>query len=85
LRYCVWTDRTIAAVVRDNLVSNAVKFSPLDNFRIWGTIEEDAESATCVVRDEGPGFTPEEQARIFAPDAHIGPKPTGGELRTATV
>ncbi len=59
-------DENKLAVVLDNLVSNAVKFSP-----IAGTIEisltEDGHEMRLDVIDAGPGIDPDDKARVFDP------------------
>ena len=50
--------------VLNNLISNAVKYTPAGT-EIRVTITLEGESAVVCVRDEGPGLTAEEQARIF--------------------
>jgi two-component system, sensor histidine kinase LadS len=74
----VWTDRAAAAAVLDNLFSNAVKYSPPGK-RIWVTVAADPEGIVCSIRDEGPGLSQEDQARLFQRGAQLTPKPTGGE------
>jgi signal transduction histidine kinase len=75
------TDRVAIAAVLDNLLSNAFKFSEKGK-RIW--IEAGRESAhiACTVRDEGPGFSPEDRLRLFQPGARLSNSPTGGERST---
>lgn len=51
--------------VLDNLVSNAVKYTP-DGGRIEVSLEADAERATFRVRDDGQGIPPEKQPLLFA-------------------
>jgi signal transduction histidine kinase len=74
----VWTDRVATAAVLDNLFSNAVKYSPPGR-RIWIHVFADREGVVCSVRDEGPGLSTENQAKLFQPGARLTPKPTGGE------
>jgi signal transduction histidine kinase len=77
----VRTDRVATAAVLDNLLSNAVKYSAAGR-RIWIEVEGDDSSASCSVRDEGPGLSPEEQARLFQRGVRLSPRPTGGEPST---
>lgn len=53
-------------VVVDNLVSNAIKFSPPDG-AIDVRVEAVDEDVTVTVSDEGPGVAPGEEERIFDP------------------
>lgn len=52
--------------VLDNLVSNAVKFSP-DGGVVHVSVTEDARTAEIRVRDGGPGLPPEQLEEIFTP------------------
>jgi signal transduction histidine kinase len=74
----VQTDRVLVAAVLDNLLSNAVKYS-LPDRRIWVDVRGDRDGAVCNVRDEGPGMTTEEQARLFGLGVRLGAVPSGGE------
>jgi signal transduction histidine kinase len=77
----VRTDRVALAAVMDNLLSNAVKFSsPGTHVRVKLRIEKD--SAICDVRDEGPGLSTDDQARLFQRGATLTPRPTAGESST---
>ena len=74
----VWTDRVMAAVVLDNLYSNAVKYSPPGK-HVWVQVSADRDGVVCSVRDEGPGLSQEDQAKLFQRGVQLTPKPTGGE------
>lgn len=73
-----WTDPVAVAVVMDNLLSNAVKYS-FPGTTIWAQIREEATHVVCSVRDEGPGLTGEDQARLFQRGVKLSSMPTGGE------
>ena len=77
----VWTDRVATAAVLDNLFSNAVKYSP-PGTHILIQVSADRDWVVCSVRDEGPGLSEEDQAKLFQPGARLTPKPTGGEPST---
>lgn len=77
----VWTDPVAVAAVLDNLLSNAVKYSAPGQ-RIWVHVAGEAAGAVCSVRDEGPGLSQEEQARLFQRGVRLTPQPTGGEPST---
>jgi signal transduction histidine kinase len=74
----VWTDRVATAAALDNLFSNAVKYSPPGK-RIWVEVVSQQNGVVCSVRDEGPGLSQEDQAKLFQRGAQLTPKPTGGE------
>jgi signal transduction histidine kinase len=71
-------DRVAVATVIDNLLSNALKFSPSDR-RVWVRVRAEPGCLTCEVRDEGPGLSAEDQARLFREGQRLTPAPTGGE------
>jgi signal transduction histidine kinase len=74
----VRTDRVLVAAVLDNLISNAVKYSPRDG-RIRVRVHTDRGGARCAVQDEGPGLTADDQRRLFQPGVRLSATPTGGE------
>jgi two-component system, sensor histidine kinase LadS len=76
-----WTSRVATAAVLDNLVSNAVKYSPPGK-RIWVRLRAEAEGVVCSVQDEGPGLTAEDQAKLFQRGVTLSAAPTGGETST---
>jgi two-component system, sensor histidine kinase and response regulator len=67
--------------VLDNLISNALKFSPPDK-RIFISVRPAGNRAECVVRDEGPGFTAEDKEKMFRRYGRLSARPTGGEPST---
>jgi two-component system sensor histidine kinase/response regulator len=67
--------------VLDNLISNAIKFSPPGK-EISVTVRPTAHLVECEVRDQGPGFTEEDKIRIFHRYARLSAQPTGGEPST---
>lgn len=74
----VWTDPVAVAAVLDNLLSNAVKYSPPGR-SIWVQLRQEGATVVCSIRDEGPGLTPEDQARLFQRGARLSTSTTGGE------
>lgn len=77
----VWTDRVATAAALDNLFSNAVKYSPPGK-RVWVEVVAQQDWVICRVRDEGPGLSEEDQAKLFQRGVHLTPRPTGGEPST---
>jgi signal transduction histidine kinase len=77
----VLTDRVVAAAVLDNLLSNAVKYSPAGG-EVRVRVRGDAGFGVCEVRDEGPGLSSADQARLFRRGVRLTPSPTGGEPST---
>ncbi len=65
----------------DNLVSNALKFSPPGR-SVTVRTGATAERAWCRVEDEGPGLREEDHAKLFAAFAQLSARPTAGEKST---
>ncbi len=74
----VWTDPVATAAVMDNILSNAVKYC-FRGKKIWVRLRGEETSAVCSVRDEGPGLSQEDQAKLFQRGIRLSSVPTGGE------
>lgn len=70
--------------VLDNLVSNALKFSPPGSCVRIAVEESAADPAHILVSvsDEGPGVSAEDQPHLFEPYRRLSAKPTAGESST---
>ena len=67
--------------VIDNLISNAIKFSPADTtVRIATRV--DGDRFTFSVQDQGPGIPAEERKLLFRAFQRLSAQPTGGEKST---
>jgi two-component system sensor histidine kinase/response regulator len=78
----VQADRGALDQVIDNLVSNAVKFSP-PGTSIWLSIGTPSDSfLEFRVRDEGPGCDAQDHAHMFTRYRRLSARPTGGEPST---
>jgi signal transduction histidine kinase len=77
----VRVDRQATMQILDNLISNAVKYSPLGSQVDIQVITEKNE-ALVRVRDEGPGISEEDQKRLFQKFSRLSAAPTGGESST---
>jgi two-component system sensor histidine kinase/response regulator len=78
----VLADRGALDQVIDNLVSNAVKFSPPDT-SIWLTVGPVSGGfLEFRVRDEGPGCDEEDRANMFTRYRRLSARPTAGEPST---
>lgn len=77
----VCADAAALGQVLDNLVSNAIKFSP--NGKTVRVLARDAGAhVDLVVKDEGPGFTAEDRQRMFGRYRRLSARPTAGEPST---
>lgn len=76
-----WTDRVAVGVVLDNLLSNALKFSE-NGKQIWVAVHTAQDHVVCTVRDEGPGLSVEDHARLFQKGVRLSNAPTGTEPTT---
>ncbi|HEU4806136.1 MAG TPA: DUF3369 domain-containing protein [Nitrobacter sp.] len=65
----------------DNLVSNAIKYSPVGG-RITLLVDHDADNTIIRVTDEGAGLSPEDLGRLFGRFQRLSAKPTAGESST---
>ncbi len=74
-------DPGITVQVLENLVSNAVKYSPPGK-NIFVRLQPSATAVRCQVQDEGPGLSAEDQKKLFGKFARLSAKPTGGEHST---
>jgi two-component system, sensor histidine kinase and response regulator len=64
--------------VIDNLISNAIKFSE-PGTTIFINLEEDEAKLIFSVKDEGPGISDEDQAKLFQHFQKLTARPTAGE------
>ena len=67
--------------VVDNLISNAVKFSPPGS-TVRASAERILAGWQVNVQDEGPGITEQDRGRLFQDFARLSAKPTGDEKST---
>lgn len=77
----VEVDATALRQIYDNLLSNALKFSPRGSV-VTVTLEQRASFVRLEVRDQGPGVAGDETERIFAKYARGRARPTDGEKST---
>jgi len=67
--------------VLDNLVSNAVKYSPRHT-QVSVQVAASGDAVRCAVRDQGPGISADDQRKLFVKFARLSARPTGGEHST---
>jgi len=77
----VYADRIATNQVLDNLISNALKYSPIGK---TVTIQLNCQQ-NCVffmVQDQGPGLSDKDKSKLFGKFARLTPRPTGDEHST---
>ncbi len=74
-------DRTIFKQVMDNLISNAVKFSPFDS-KVSIATEANEEFVRLSVKDQGPGISEDDQKRLYQKFTKLTARPTNNENST---
>ncbi|HVU18294.1 MAG TPA: transporter substrate-binding domain-containing protein [Candidatus Didemnitutus sp.] len=75
------TDFVALQQVVDNLLSNALKYSP-PGARVEIAMKADSDRCRIEVRDQGPGVMPEEREKIFEKFKRGSAQPTQGEKST---
>jgi signal transduction histidine kinase len=77
----VYTDSVAFSAALDNLLTNAIKYSPPGK-TIWLRVTTEPNAVVCAVQDQGPGISAEDQARLFQRGVRLSAVPTGGESST---
>lgn len=77
----VYADPSRVAQILNNLVSNAIKYSPRGSTVTLWTEIGDAFTRFCVA-DQGPGIPENERDRLFTEFGKLSPRPTGNESST---
>lgn len=75
----VWVDKNTLHQILENLISNAVKYSPLGKaitVKLYTTSEY---TVRCDVQDQGPGLSVADQQKLFGKFNRLSAQPTGGE------
>jgi signal transduction histidine kinase len=65
----------------DNLVSNAIKYSPIGG-KIAVVVNHEGDNTVIRIADEGAGLSPEDIGRLFGRFQRLSAKPTAGESST---
>jgi signal transduction histidine kinase len=80
-KYPIITHRKSLIRIIDNLLSNAIKFSP-PGTTVTISVNLQHETFEILIKDEGPGFTPEDRVQLFAKFKKLSARPTSGESST---
>ncbi len=78
----VEADPTALKQILDNLISNAIKFSPSGRKIHISVAPVKGDCVECTIRDEGPGFTDQDKQHMFRRYARLTARPTAGEPST---
>jgi signal transduction histidine kinase len=71
-------DPMLTRQIIENLVSNAIKFSPLGR-QVFLSVEDKAGQAIVIIKDQGPGFTDDDKLKMYTKFQRLSAIPTGGE------
>jgi signal transduction histidine kinase len=74
-------DRAASLQILDNLISNALKYSP-PNTTVYVHSLPEKNHILVTVRDEGPGISEADQKKLFQKFSRLSARPTGGESST---
>lgn len=77
----VFVDRHYFLRILENLMSNAIKFSP-ESRNIYLTIAANEDNVSLQIRDEGQGISEEDQQKLYRKYQQLSARPTGGESST---
>jgi signal transduction histidine kinase len=77
----VMADKNATMQILDNLISNAVKYSPPKSTVLIATVESEGR-ISAEVKDHGPGLSEDDQKKLFRKFTRLSSKPTAGESST---
>jgi two-component system sensor histidine kinase/response regulator len=72
------SDPRLVSRIFDNLISNAIKFSPPATKIVVAVFEQDA-CAAFSIKDQGPGFTDLDKSQLYKKFQRLSAQPTAGE------
>ena len=78
----MFTDKNHVQCVLDNILSNAIKYTPREGTIKVSAHVKDGEILVFEVSDTGPGLSDEDQKVLFKKFSRLTPQPTGGESST---
>jgi signal transduction histidine kinase len=74
-------DLSYANQIFENLISNAIKFSPPGK-NIFVIVTDQGENVVTSVKDQGPGMNDDDKKKLFNKYQKLSAKPTGNESST---
>lgn len=81
VQYKVNADVIAIERILDNLISNALKFSPKGK-KVWVLVEKENKHLLIKVKDQGPGLNSDDLKKLFKPFQRLSAAPTAGETST---
>jgi two-component system sensor histidine kinase/response regulator len=79
--YTAFVDANLVHQILDNLISNAIKYSPHGK-NVFIRLLQTTNVIRSEVRDEGPGLNETDQKQLFSKFTRLTARPTGGEHST---
>ncbi|MCU0427697.1 MAG: tetratricopeptide repeat protein [Candidatus Kapabacteria bacterium] len=79
--HIVLADEQVTMQVLDNLISNAVKYSPHGK-NVYVRLQSSEGAVRLEVQDEGQGISADDMKKLFGKFARLSARPTGGEHST---
>ncbi len=77
-KYFALVDENTVRQVLDNLISNALKYSPKGK-NIIVRVSQDEQQVRCEIQDEGPGLSEADQKKLFGKFVRLSALPTDNE------
>lgn len=74
-------DQGLFRQITENLITNAIKFSPKST-SINVSLTQEGDEFLFTVKDQGPGLTEEDKQKLFGKFTQLSAKPTNGETST---
>lgn len=75
------SDTLLVTRIIENILSNAIKFSPPGR-KITLSLIQEKSRALIKIKDQGPGFTPDDLEKLFQKFQRLSARPTAGESAT---
>ena len=77
----VFGDVNTSKQILENLISNAIKYSPLNN-NVYVNVHKIDGTVRCEIKDEGPGLNEDDKKQLFGKFARLSAQPTADESST---
>jgi signal transduction histidine kinase len=74
-------DKVYTMQIFDNLISNAIKFSP-SNKNMFIRVSKERDRIVSEIKDEGPGISADDMKKLFGKYQKLSARPTGNESST---